>query len=225
MTDALTSPSTCRRLAGTLALAALAGLLAGCGPDGPNLALNAPAPVAVAVVPGKPVAMAALDPKFAALYQPISGDKFPVPGVPKGARAAGLRAHRDRLRLEGDAGHDRHRPLCALPLFRRAKRPGDALRRRRRQGGLRLVGRGDHQDQAGMAGLVSAQGDDRTPPRAEAAARQAAERDRGCPAATAIRSARVRCTCGRATRTRIFASTARWSRTRSAPTPRPAASA
>ena len=73
-----------RRLAGVLALAALAGTLAGCGPDGgAQLALNAPPPPANVAVPTKPVAIRALDPKFAALYQPIGTDKFPVPGVPK----------------------------------------------------------------------------------------------------------------------------------------------
>ena len=66
------------RLVGAIAIAAA---LAGCGPDGgQGLALNAPATPAAAL-PTKPVAVVALDPKFAALYQPIAGDKFPVPGV------------------------------------------------------------------------------------------------------------------------------------------------
>ena len=75
-----------RRLAEALVLATLAGLLAGCGgPDAPGLALNAPAAHVAAGVPAmpptKPVAVAALDSRYAALYQPISTDKFPVPGV------------------------------------------------------------------------------------------------------------------------------------------------
>lgn len=57
----------------------LASVLAGCGPD--NSAIVASAPTPVASVPTKPVAVAALDPKYSALYQPMPNDKFPVPGV------------------------------------------------------------------------------------------------------------------------------------------------
>ncbi len=86
MASSLPLTSFARRLAGALTLAMLAGVLAGCGgPDAPGLALNAPpAQVATQGTPSamtKPVAVAALDPHFAALYQPITSDKFPVPGV------------------------------------------------------------------------------------------------------------------------------------------------
>ena len=72
------------------ALPLLAGAalgLAGCGGvDAPTLATAAPqppafVPVADAMpVPTKPVAVAALDARYSALYQPIN-DKFEVPGV------------------------------------------------------------------------------------------------------------------------------------------------
>ena len=71
-----------RTLLGGLGCAALAVALAGCaGVDQPSVAVAAPLPAVVAI-PTKPVAVAALDPKFSALYQPITTDKFPVPGVP-----------------------------------------------------------------------------------------------------------------------------------------------
>lgn len=50
--------------------------LVGCvGAETPSVVASAPAALST-----KPVAVAALDPKFAALYQPMT-DKFPVPGV------------------------------------------------------------------------------------------------------------------------------------------------
>ena len=68
-----------------LAIAALG--LAGCGGvDAPSVAVAAPrsgmaAPVGDAMaVPTKPVAVAALDPRYSALYQPVK-DRFEVPGV------------------------------------------------------------------------------------------------------------------------------------------------
>ena len=61
--------------------------LAGCGGvDTPTLATAAPQPPAIVPVadamalPIKPVAVAALDPHYSALYQPLQ-DKFEVPGV------------------------------------------------------------------------------------------------------------------------------------------------
>ena len=58
--------------------------LPGCGMDQPGIAVSAPqAPVVVVDpmgVPTKPVAVAALDPRYSALYQPLK-DKFEVPGV------------------------------------------------------------------------------------------------------------------------------------------------
>jgi lipoprotein-anchoring transpeptidase ErfK/SrfK len=46
----------------------------------PSVALNAPSPTISASVPTQPVAVAALDPKYSALYQPMS-DKFPIKGL------------------------------------------------------------------------------------------------------------------------------------------------
>ena len=58
------------------AAGAIAAMLAGCvGAETPQVAIATPAAISA-----KPVA-AAYDPKFSALYQPISTDKFPVPGV------------------------------------------------------------------------------------------------------------------------------------------------
>ena len=60
------------------AAASLAIALGGCvGSETPSVAVSAPAPAALTT---KPVAVAALDPKFAALYQPLP-DKFPVKGL------------------------------------------------------------------------------------------------------------------------------------------------
>ena len=77
-------PPTCLALP-FLAIAALG--LAGCGGvDAPTLAVAAPQPQAMVPVadgmgvPTKPVAVAALDSRYSALYQPIK-DKFDVPGV------------------------------------------------------------------------------------------------------------------------------------------------
>jgi len=83
--SALPSPFDGRRLVGVLAVLTLAGSLAACGPDSTKLALNAPPVPATgpSEPPTRPVAVAALDPKYSALYQPIAGDKFPVPGVPR----------------------------------------------------------------------------------------------------------------------------------------------
>ncbi len=83
-----------RRLAGAVALAAFATALAGCGPDAPQLALNAPPPPPAATA--KPVKVAALDPRFSALYQPITTDKFEVPGVPKSVVRKGF----DRVEVD-----------------------------------------------------------------------------------------------------------------------------
>ncbi|VVB49489.1 ErfK/YbiS/YcfS/YnhG family protein [Beijerinckiaceae bacterium RH AL1] len=93
MNDAPLSSSLRRRLAGAIALAAVAATLAGCGPDGPQLALNAPPPPAAATP--KPVQTAALDPRFSALYQPMK-DKFEVPGVPKSVVRKGF----DRVEVD-----------------------------------------------------------------------------------------------------------------------------
>jgi lipoprotein-anchoring transpeptidase ErfK/SrfK len=55
--------------------------LAGCvGSETPQIAVGAPPAQTAAGVSTKPVAVAALDPKFSALYQPVS-DKFPVKGL------------------------------------------------------------------------------------------------------------------------------------------------
>lgn len=70
-----------RRLVVGFACSGLAAALAGCaGAETPSVAVAAPPPPPAAL-PTKPVAVAALDPKYSALYQPITGDKFPVPGV------------------------------------------------------------------------------------------------------------------------------------------------
>ena len=62
-------------------LGLLSLLLAGCVGDPGTATLAVAAPP---VVPGtKPVAIAALDPRFSALYQPIGGEPFEVPGVPR----------------------------------------------------------------------------------------------------------------------------------------------
>ena len=58
--------------------------------------------------------------------------------------------------------HDRHRSATSFPLFGAGRRAGDPLWRRRRARRFRLVGHRDHSRQAGMAGLVSAEGDDRS---------------------------------------------------------------
>ena len=66
-----------RTLLAGCALTGLATALAGCGETGtPAVVASAP------IVAPKPVPVAAAyDAKYAALYQPISTDKFPVPGV------------------------------------------------------------------------------------------------------------------------------------------------
>ena len=63
-----------------LAAVALLPALAGCAGDGSTIVASAPPPPSMATAT-KPVAVVALDPKYAALYQPITTDKFPVPGV------------------------------------------------------------------------------------------------------------------------------------------------
>ena len=80
----MSGPSTL--LALPILIAAALGL-AGCGGvDAPAVAVTVPQPPAMVPVAGgmgvptKPVAVAALDPRYAALYQPIK-DKFDVPGV------------------------------------------------------------------------------------------------------------------------------------------------
>ena len=93
MNEALSSSSSRRRLPGAIALAVLAATLAGCGPDSPQLALNAPPPPSDAAP--KPVKVAAVDPRFSALYQPVA-DKFEVPGVPKAVVRKGF----DRLEVD-----------------------------------------------------------------------------------------------------------------------------
>jgi len=54
--------------------------LAGCvgAPEPTALATSPPQP---AIVAGRPVAIAALDPRYSALYQPIRTERFEVPGV------------------------------------------------------------------------------------------------------------------------------------------------
>ena len=82
-------PTSVRSLLG---VAACALVLGGCldPSNGPTVATAvpqppiAPLPVATAVSPGlpmRPVAVAALDPHYSALYQPIKTDRFDVPGV------------------------------------------------------------------------------------------------------------------------------------------------
>lgn len=64
-----------------LAAVALLPALAGCAGDGSTIVAAAPPPRPAVALTTKPVAVVALDPKYAALYQPITTDKFPVPGV------------------------------------------------------------------------------------------------------------------------------------------------
>jgi lipoprotein-anchoring transpeptidase ErfK/SrfK len=72
-----------RRILSVCAIAVAALAVAGCGPDNAGgLVASAPRSVVAPAAPASvPVAVAALDPKFAALYQPMPSDKFPVPGV------------------------------------------------------------------------------------------------------------------------------------------------
>ena len=166
------------------------------------------------------------NPNYTLMYAAVPGDRFPIPAVDL-ARIdpAFLRAevYFPTPEPPGTIVIDPARPL---PLLHAARRPRDPLRRRRRQAGLCLVGRRDHQQQAGMAGLVSAEGDDR---RASRSSRPqlhaAAERHRRARRPAATRSARAPCISGRTARTRSTASTAPSSRGRSAPASRPAASA
>ena len=157
--------------------------------------------------------------------RPGRGGALPDPGRAAVAHQLGLPSHPRDLSARRAAGHDRHRSASRLLYLvqegGRAIRYGVGVGRQ----GFAWSGVRDDQRQAGMAGLVSAEGDDRPPARSAQPAQRAAQRRRRARAARAIRWARAPCTCGRATRTRSTASTARSSRGRSARTSPPAASA
>ena len=143
------------------------------------------------------------------------------------ADGAGDRRHRlppraaaqpGRLRDVRGAGVDRHRHQGAVPLPRRARGQGDALRHRHRPRGLRLDRCRHHRPRGQVAALDAAAGDDRARPEPRQVGGRPAWRGqqpaRGAGALHQLRRGRLRAT----------ASTAPTRRRRSAGPPPPAAS-
>ena len=105
-------------------------------------------------IPAEPRAIAT------AAYGPISGERFPVPAAPLSRiNPAFLRA-RVAYASNDKPGTSSSTPAIAICTLskRVAGQPAMALESARR---IRLGGGGGHQEQAGMAGLVSAQGNAR----------------------------------------------------------------
>ena len=100
--------------------------------------------------------------RYASLYASLGGEPFPIPAVDLSRDRSAVPAPDRLLPDERAARDDRHRSAEPLPLSGAGRRPGDPLRRRRRTRGLRLVGDRQHPREAGMARLVSAQGDGRS---------------------------------------------------------------
>ena len=97
-----------------LALSLLPLALAGCVGDPQTATLAVAAPP---LVPGtKPVAVAALDPRYSALYQPIGGEPFEVPGVPRSVVRKGFVSPVEATCNRDVATCTRPRPH--LPVFR-----------------------------------------------------------------------------------------------------------
>jgi hypothetical protein len=123
--------------------------------------------------PARPGEMAwtinpALRSQYAALYAPVDDERFPIPAVklsdinPEYLRKAVFYPTQEQpgTIIINPQNHFLYRPRW---------RAGAPLWRRRRAPRIRLVGRGDNPQQAGVAGLVSAQRDDSAPARVEAA--------------------------------------------------------
>ena len=117
--------------------------------------------------PGGPRALPqAADPallgRYASLYAAVGGEPFPVPAVDLGRLDPQFLRRTVSLPDERAGRDHRDRSAKPLPLSGAGRRTGDPLRRRRRARGVRLVRDRQRAREAGMARLVSAQGDDRS---------------------------------------------------------------